>query len=254
MKRILPLLHFVWIALLFSACTPQRKIVYFQDGLPSALAQPGAYTLRIYPGDILSINIFSINAEAFPYLAVPADRPTSDTRSAYEKGYIVAENGEVNLPLAGKVNLNGMSLAEANRAITAKYKEYMEDPLVTVKKLNFKVTVLGEVNKPGTYPVPNERITLAEALGYAGDLNTFGDRSAVRLLRSENNQMREYKIDLTKSSSLTPETWYLHPDDVVYVAPVRRRAFQNINPSVTLFASVISTAIIAVTFFLTQTK
>jgi polysaccharide export outer membrane protein len=254
MKRYHLLLHLVWTALFFTACTPQRKIVYFQDGLPAALAQPGAYTLRIYPGDILSINIFAINAEAFPYLAAPADRPTSDTRSAYEKGYVVGENGEVNLPLAGRVNLNGMTLAEANRAITAKYKEYMDDPLVTVKKLNFKVTVLGEVNKPGTYPVPNERITLAEALGYAGDLNTFGDRTAVKVLRSENNQHREFTVDLTRSSSLTTDAWFLHPDDVVYVAPVRRRAFQNINPSVTLFASVISTAIIAVTFFLTQTK
>lgn len=254
MKRLLPLLHLVWIALLFPACTPQRKIVYFQDGMPSALNQPGAFTLRIYPGDILSINTFSLNSEAFPYLAVPADRPTSDTRSAYEKGYIVAENGDVNLPLAGRVNVQGMTLQEASRAITTKYKEYMDDPLVTVKKLNFKVTVLGEVNKPGTYPVANERITLAEALGYAGDLNTFGDRTCVKVLRSENNQSKEFVVDLTRSSTLTAETWFLHPDDVVYVAPVRRRAFQNINPSVTLFASVISTAIIAVTFFVTQTK
>jgi polysaccharide export outer membrane protein len=254
MNRSRLLFHLAWMVLLFTQCTPQRKIVYFQGGLPAALSQPNAFALRIYPGDILSINVFTINTEAFPYLSVPADRPTSDTRSAYEKGYVVGESGDVNLPLAGKVRVLGMTLAEANAAITAKYKAYIDEPLVTVKKLNFKVTVLGEVNKPGTYPVANERITLAEALGLAGDLNTFGDRTSVKIIRTENNQTRELTFDITQASQLTAETWFLHPDDVIYVAPVRRRAFQNINPSVTLFASVISTAIIAVTFFLTQTN
>ena len=76
----------------------------------------------------------------------------------------------------------------------------------------------------------------------------------MKVLRTENNQNKEFTVDLTRSAMLTPETWYLHPDDVVYVAPVRRRAFQNISPSVTLFASVISTTIFAITFFVTQTR
>jgi len=100
LKIVLPLL----LSVLFS-CTSQKKLVYFQGNIPQ-LKESDIYKLRIYPGDILSINIFTINAEAYPYLAVPADKPSSDNRSAYEKGYIVNENGEVKLPLIGSVLLS----------------------------------------------------------------------------------------------------------------------------------------------------
>ena len=97
--------------LLLPSCTPQKKLIYFQGQVPS-LAESAAYQVRIYPGDILSINIFTINTEAYPYLSVPADKPMSDTRSAYEKGIIVNEAGEVKLPLVGAVSLNGKTITE----------------------------------------------------------------------------------------------------------------------------------------------
>lgn len=241
------------LALAFTACTPQRKLVYFQGNIPS-LSEAEKYKLRIYPGDILSINIFTINAEAYPYLAVAPDKPMSDTRSAYEKGYVVNENGEVKLPLIGLISLSGKTIAEATQALETKFRDFIEEPIVTVKKLNFKVTVLGEVNRPGTYPILNEKATLPEVLGMAGDLSVFGDRSKVRIIREENNQTRDFFVDLTSSASLAPEVYFLHPDDIVYVQPVKRRAFQNISPSVTIFTSIITTAVVAVSFIITQTK
>jgi polysaccharide export outer membrane protein len=130
----------------------------------------------------------------------------------------------------------------------------MEDPIVTVKKLNFKVTVLGEVNRPGTYPILNEHATLPEVLGMAGDLTIYGDRTKVRIIREENQQTKDFFLDLTKGETLTADTYFLHPDDIIYIQPLKRRAFQNISPSVTIFTSVITTAVIALTFILTQTK
>ena len=248
LKIVLPLL----LSVLFS-CTSQKKLVYFQGNIPQ-LKESDIYKLKIYPGDILSINIFTINAEAYPYLAVPADKPSSDNRSAYEKGYIVNENGEVKLPLIGSVLLTGKTMSEATQILEAKFKEFMEDPIVTVKKLNFKVTVLGEVNRPGTYPILNEHATLPEVLGMAGDLSVYGDRQKVRIIREENQQTKDFFIDMTNASSLSAETYYLHPDDIIYVQPLKRRAFQNISPSVTIFTSIVTTAVIALTFIITQTK
>ena len=244
----------LFVLLLFIAsCASQKNIVYFQGKTPS-LQQDENSKLKIYPNDILGINIFTINAEAYPYLSTGMDKPVSDNRSAYEKGFVVNENGELKLPLIGTVNLTGLTIPNATKLLETKFKEYIDDPIITIKKLNFKVTVLGEVNKPGTYPIMNEKATLLEVLGFAGDLSSFGDRKNVHLIRTENNQTKDFYIDLTDANSLTAEVYFLHPDDVVYVSPVKRRAFQNISPSVTVFTSIITTTVIVMTFLITKTN
>jgi len=88
----------------------------------------------------------------------------------------------------------------------------------------------------------------------AGDLSVYGDRQKVRIIREENQQTKDFFIDMTNASSLSAETYYLHPDDIIYVQPLKRRAFQNISPSVTIFTSIVTTAVIALTFIITQTK
>ncbi len=253
MSKRLELFLIISMALLMSACSSQRKVIYFQGEIPS-FNEAEKYKLKIYPGDILSVNIFTINAEAYPYFSVSMDRPMSDTRSAYEKGIIVNDSGQIKLPLIGSLNLGGLTISAATQLIESSLKKYIDEPIVTLKKLNFKITILGEVNKPGTYPILNERVTLPEALGLAGDVSQFGDRQKLRIIREENNETKDFLIDLTSASSIRPEIYYLHPDDIVYVQPVKRRAFQNITPSVTLFTSIITTAVIALTFIITQTK
>ena len=135
-----------------------------------------------------------------------------------------------------------------------KFMDYIADPIITIKKLNFKVTVLGEVNKPGTYPILNEKATLPEVLGMAGDLSQFANRKTLRIIREENGMRKDFFVDLTDARSLSPESFYLHPDDIVYVQPVPRRAFQNINPSVTIFTSILTSTVVVLTFILTKGK
>lgn len=237
----------ILLALLFAGgCIPQKEVVYFQGQIP-ALAQADSFRLKIYPGDILSINIFTIHTDAYPYLSVPADRPVSDTRSPYEKGYVVSDSGHVYLPLIGSTYVKDMNLEEAARLIEKRFRVYFDDPLVTVKKLNFKVTVIGEVNKPGLYTVFNERVTLPEILGMAGDLTQLADRTNLRIIRSENRSSQNFNVDLTNASSMNAEVYYLHPDDVVYVAPTRKRAFQNITPTVLVFTSIITSIAVVIT-------
>ncbi len=237
---------------IMASCTPQKKLVYFQGQVPSL--KEGSYKLRIYPGDILSIYVFTINSDAFPFLAQPGEKPINDSRSPYERGYVVTENGEVKIPLIGSVTIKGLTLQEAGDLIESKFKVYMEDPIVTIRKLNFKVTVLGEVNKPGTYYIYNDRATLPEVLGLAGDLTGFGNRTNVKLIREENNDSKQFVLDLTSSNVLSAETYFLHPDDIIYVEPTRKRAFQNVSPTVTIFTSVITTAVLVFTFIITNNK
>ncbi len=243
----------VTVIALMSGCVPQKEVVYFQGDIP-ALAQTDSFRLQIFEGDILSINVFTTHTEAYPYLAVPADRPAGDTRSLYERGYIVRDSGIVTLPLIGNIALDGLTLNDASKKIEGTFKNYFDDPIVTVKKLNFKVTVLGEVNKPGLYTVMNERATLPEVLGMAGDLTQLADRTNLRLIRSENGASNAFTIDLTNGSSLTAEVYYVHPDDVVYVSPTRKRALQNTSPSIIVFTSILTTVAVLITAFVAVTR
>ncbi|MFZ7114827.1 MAG: polysaccharide biosynthesis/export family protein [Bacteroidota bacterium] len=244
---------FILTLIIFAGCTSQKDVIYFQGKTPS-LQQDANSKLRIYPNDILGISIFTINAEAYPYLATGFDKPVSDNRSAYEKGFVVNETGELKLPLIGQVNLTGLTIPEAVSMLETKFKEFIDEPIVTVKKLNFKVTILGEVNKPGTYPIMNEKATLLEVLGLGGDLTQYGDRKNVHLIRTENNQTKDFYIDLTDANSVTADTYFLHPDDVIYISPIKRKAFQSISPSVTVFTSILTTTVIVMTFLITNTN
>jgi polysaccharide export outer membrane protein len=245
--RILILLSF----LAFASCKQQKDLIYFQGAIPE-LNNDSLFRLKIFPGDILSITIFTINTEAYPYLSAPNDRYFTDNRSAYEKGYMVNDAGEVNLPLVNRVLLKGLTIPEATSLLEGKFREYIDDPIVTVKKLNFKVTVLGEVNRPGTYAIQNEQVTLPEVLGMAGDLSQYADRRKLRIIREEGGQRSDFFVDLTEAESLSASRYFLHPNDIVYVQPLPRRAFQNISPSVTLFTSLLTTTIIVLTFIITQ--
>lgn len=246
-------LYLLLSLIFFFGCTSQKNTIYFQGNTPQ-LQQDANSKLKIYPNDILAINIFTINAEAYPYLTTGIDKSVSDNRTAYEKGFVVNENGELKLPLIGTVNLTGQTIAEAVKTLETKFKTYIDDPIVTIKKLNFKVTILGEVNKPGTYPISNEKATLMEVLGLGGDLSTYGDRKNVHIIRTENNQTKDLYVDLTNPASLTTETYFLHPDDVIYVSPVKRRSYQNVSPTVLVFTSIITTGIVVMTFIIQANK
>lgn len=234
------------ITMMVIGCVPQKEVVYFQGNIP-ALSQPDTFQLRIFKGDILSINVFTTQSDAYPYLSAPADRPASDTRSVYERGYIVRDSGMVTLPLIGNINVGGLTLKDASARIEQEFKKIINDPIVTIKKLNFRVTVLGEVNKPGLYTIMNERATLPEVLGMAGDLTQLADRTNLRLIRSENGAASDFSVDLSKSNSLTAAVYYLHPDDIIYVSPTRKRALQNTSPSIIVFTSILTTAAVLIT-------
>ncbi len=245
--------HFrFFIAVLFitvTSCTPQKEIIYFQN-FDSNDSMTSEFELKIFPEDILSVQLFTINPEAMPGLSANFDKGVVDNRTFYEKGFVVDRFGYLDLPLAGKLKVAGLSISAAKDSIATRFNRYIDDPVVVLKKLSFKITILGEVNKPGLYYIPNEKMTFAEALGMAGDLTNYGDRMDIKIYRKEvDEKVREIKIDLTKPDVLI-QNRYVHPDDIIYIKPIKRKALANINPALVVITSVISTTAIVISLII----
>jgi polysaccharide biosynthesis/export protein len=148
------------------------------------------------------------------------------------------------------VNVAGLNMTDARDTLVRRFEYFMDAPVVMLKKLSFKITILGEVTRPGLYYVENEKITFLEALGMAGDLTIFGDRKGVKLIRQTKEGYKEILIDMTTKTPLNSEVAYLYPDDVIYVTPIGRKAASTIAPSVLIITSILTTMALVITAIL----
>ena len=239
----------ILLGLLFS-CTPQKKIVYFQNNAGN-LNDTTSFEMTLACGDIITVDLYTINPDAFPGIGISKDRATIvDNRSVYEKGFTIDKNGKVILPYIGEVMLQGLSITQSRDLITQKFKAFLDDPVIVVKKLSFKVSVIGEVQRPGLYYVLNEKLTLIEGLALAGDLGNYADRANIKIIRKTNTGTIEIPIDMTNQSSLVGAARYLYPDDIVYVAPSRKKAFSQISVASGIFTSIITSLVLIGTLYL----
>jgi len=231
---------------LFS-CTPQKNYIYLQDkgnNSGTTTVKANTFEYKIKPKDILYIKTVPIDEPSTTSLnsSVQSNAISSDL-SAYLNSFDVSDSGFVNLPLIGKILVTDLSLTECQKVIQEKVNLYLKNTLVVVKLLNFNITLLGEVTKPGTYRVYNNQVTILEALGLAGDLTINGNRKQILLIRQNNNN-NIINIDLTDKNLLYSDYFFLQPNDVLYIKPTRSKIFGT-NPFP--FATVLSAI---TTFFL----
>lgn len=216
-----------------SSCVSPKSIVYFQgDTLKhSSQAVVQNYVPTIQSGDMLAIVVGSLNSEAnemFNAVNMTTTASTNySTTSAGARlqplGYLVDADGNVEIPMIGKIKIKGMSTPVAADSIRLRLTNYLKEPSVVVRNLNFKVSVLGEVNKPAIYVVPDEKITLPEVLSLAGDLTIYGKRNNVMVIREENGNRQYARLDLTSREIFNSPYYYVHKNDVIYVEPVKTR-------------------------------
>ncbi|EMR02569.1 polysaccharide biosynthesis/export family protein [Cesiribacter andamanensis] len=213
-----------------SACVSNKEALYFPNVDDAARFEPvGAPEHIIRKDDLLSITVSSSNPEASQIFNLPntsnAEGRTQTGEVQRPAGYLVRADGSIAFPLLGAIKAEGLSKQQLQEVITTALiqRKLLLDPIVDVRHLNFKVTVLGEVSRPTVITVANEKITLLEALGLAGDLTIFGKRSTVLLLRDEGGQRVARRINLNSSELLTSPYYYLKADDVIYVEPNRAR-------------------------------
>ena len=204
------------IALLSVACVPSKKMIYFQEIENVKIEETIVnYEPKLQIGDVLNVSVSAIDIEA----ALPFNLYEGTGTSATPMSYLVNIDGELNFPVLGKIKVEGFTNKEITDLLTKRLSDYIKNPVVNVRLINFKVSVLGEVGRPGTYPVTNERISIIEALSLAGDLTIQGKRANVLLVREEQGKRVFVNIDLTNKQLFNSPYYYLAQNDVVYVAP-----------------------------------
>lgn len=253
------------LALLLSSCAAPKNVTYFQD-VPDTLRQKmvtlsAYYTPVIQPDDILQVSIQTLDPAAtallsqqntanWPATGANASGSTGGAAPGNVTGYLVDKDGYVILPLIGKVMAKGKTTDQIRDEIRAKAAEYYKDPVVAVRFANFKITVLGEVARPSTYVMPNEKVTLLDALGVAGDLTIYGKRENVLLIRDRDGQKEFIRFNLNSSKIFTSPYFYLRQGDVVYVEPNNAKvASSNMAQlrRLTILATVLSLLVVLAT-------
>jgi len=213
-----PVVALLAISLFFS-CASKKDVVYFQDAKDyETLVSNNSYTNKFKVDDVISINVSTLDPQA--------SVPFNLYRGSQEGGirpeqldYIVNKDGNIDFPVIGDVNVLGLTPAETKFLLKEKLSTYLKNPIINIRLKNFSVTVLGQVNRPGTYLVDGEQITILEALGLANDLNIKGMRNNILVIRDFNGTKVYNRIDLTKTESLNSPVYYLTQNDVVYVQP-----------------------------------
>ncbi|GAB3032273.1 hypothetical protein GCM10027185_36960 [Spirosoma pulveris] len=152
-------------------------------------------------------------------------------------GYMVSGTGEIELPLIGLLKVEKLTTSQTSALIKEKLSTYLKEPTVNVRNLNFRISVLGEVMRPSLFTIPNDQITLIEALSLAGDATIYGRRDNILVVREENGQKTFARVDITKRGLFRSPYYYLHPNDIVYVEPGRARVnnadhFYQIVPAI----------------------
>ncbi len=255
------------IGLLFSCGTPQ-DVLYFQ-GLDDLSKEQIAemeqnYTPTITPGDILTITVTAWDPTVVtpfnpPVWAYASQGEISVTPSQQLHTYLVDSDGNINFPVLGKIHVSGLSKQELITDMQNKIAAYVKDAIVNVQITNYKITILGEVARPGALTVRNERITVLDAIGQSGDLTINANRKNILIVR-DNNGVKEFgRIDMTDPALFASPYYYLRQNDMVYVEPNKAkqknaRYSQAQQYSITVFSSILSAISVITTVILAISK
>lgn len=227
-----------------AACVSKKDIIYFQNDSIDQSKVSNSYKTVIKPDDLLQITITALDVEAVrPFnLAAVTYSTTSNSAIgvAQQQSYLVDTNGEIEFPVLGKIKIGGLTREETIKLLKEKLSpDYIKEPNINIRIANYKITVLGDVQRPGSYNIPNERITILEAIGLAGDLNLSGNRNDILVQREENGKKVQYHVDLLSKNIFTSPVYYLQQNDVVYVEPnYARIQSASANSNTSLFISI----------------
>ena len=240
---------FLCLIAFLASCSAPKEVLYLQD--IASIKEENIdknYEVIIHKDDLLAILVNSKD----PELALPFNMPVvtyqigaQTTAQQRLLGYLVDQNGDIDFPILGKIHVEGLTRMQVTELIKQKLmsEDLIKDPIVTVQFLNFKVSVMGEVTRPGTFDISGDRITLLEALSMAGDLTIYGRRDRVAVIREKDGKRRILYHDLRSSDIFQSPCYYLQQNDIVYVEPNKAKTGQsriNSNNSVGVWLSAVS--------------
>lgn len=256
------------LSLLLGACSVPKDVTYFQgiDALtPEQITDLSQnYTSHICQDDLLSITVTAwdpivvtpFNPPAYAYTQ-QGDQPVYTSPSMFN--YLVDKDGEILFPVLGKIHVEGLTKKQLSEKLQKEISQYVENPLVNVQILNYKVTLMGEVSRPGTLTIRNDRLSILDAIGQAGDLTINAERTNILVIR-ENGDKKEFaRLDITRPDIFTSPYYYLQQNDVVYIEPNKAkkrnaRYSQAQQYNITLFSSILSAVSVITTVIVAITK
>ncbi len=217
-KKIVLLIFLV----VLSSCVSKKEITYFQYDEIEQAKVSNSYKTIFKPDDLLQITVSAIDFETVKPFNLPAVSFATTTDRAIgtpqQQTYLIDNNGYIDFPVIGKLKLGGLTRDESIAALKSKLDpDYVKNPTINIRIANYTITVLGDVRNPGTYTIPNERITILEAIGLAGDLNITGKRNTIKVFREIDGKKIKFDIDLRSNKIFTSPVYYLQQNDLVYV-------------------------------------
>ena len=250
-----------------TSCVTNKKYQYLQKNDVNARADAFLKDsiLRTYPlddfeyklqsEDILSIRFYSLTPVEFDFFSLKQTQGRGGNQlqsaaSGLVSGYLVDENGDIEFPVVGKVKVSGLSIFEAQNHIQEIADQYLREPLVEVRLLNFRFTVLGEVNGEGVYNSLNNRIHLLEAIGLSGGFTDLADKANIKIIRQNGRQAEVYYLNLLEEEFLASPRYYVNQLDVIVVPPLKQRPYQQyFGKNLSLFISSLSLLLIVIGLF-----
>jgi len=236
-KILLPFILFFSLL----SCTSTKNVPYFEDLTDTTKVYSqllnGNYEIKIQPDDILEIIVNSINADAAAPFNLGNTNPTgmpmaqsgqggigarsnsAGSNNSNGEGYLVDKNGNIDFPILGNIKAVGLTVLQLKEVLKGKLDKYLQDPIVNIRLLNYKITILGEVGHPSTYSIPSERLTIVDAIGMAGDITIYGKRENILLIREEDGKRNFIRLNLNSSNIFQSPYYYLKQNDIVYVEP-----------------------------------
>ncbi|MBN3518772.1 polysaccharide biosynthesis/export family protein [Algoriphagus lutimaris] len=247
---------YMLVLFLLASCS-KRNITYFSN---LELQKGELYTttnaidpIRIQKGDELEIKVTTLDPESnllFNYGVISNGDEVLGSRTTYTQSrYKVSENGEIDFPIVGKIELLGLTRDEAREKIASSLEKLVTNPRVELTITNFKITVLGEVNQPNTFTITTDNITVIEALGLAGDMTVYGKRENVLVIRERGGEKMLYRIDMNDKELLGSANFFLKQNDVLYIEADKKKLIQaEMNPTTIAVMTILSSVAVALIF------
>ena len=247
---------FLIIVSSFYSCRSNKDLTMLRDAGQETMKYPeGPPAHRVGENDNLYVSIVSSNKEmndlynpAFAGSGRTANSSIiyNEVSGQYIYGYQIDTNGEISLPLIGKITVKGLTLQECEAAIYGKAKEYLKELSVKVRLLNYKITVMGEVTKPGVYYNYNYNFNVMDAISMANGITNYADLENVMILRSGSNGSQTFNLDLSKKETLASKAYFLQPNDIVFIKPAKYKNVQLRAPVYTLAISSVAAVLLLV--------
>lgn len=242
--------------LLLASCVPQRKMLYLQASTETDTAKhfvnERLISYKLQPGDNLYIKVVSLDEKTANMFNVSGSgnyQQFTNDAAVYLNSYTVNEQGTIEFPLAGQIYVQNLNVEQVKERIQQVLDDYLKETVLIVKLVNFNLTVLGEVRRPGQYKVYKSEINIFEAISMAGDLSDFAKRSDVKIVRQTKDGSKVIMVNLENADILGSDYYYLKPNDIIYVEPLKLKQFGFATFPYTLIFSSISTALLLINFF-----